>query len=73
MKKIDRLTHTLHSLVRHWLLMIGLAVGNHLAALLSENTTFADAGERTFFQVVALIAVALMPNNQAKRRLCRPI
>lgn len=64
MRKIERLTRTSNSLVRHWRLMIGLAVGNYLAAILWENTDFADAGERTFFQVVALIAVTLMPNDK---------
>lgn len=43
--------------------MLGLALGNYLAALLWENTSFSDASERTFFQVGALIAVALMPNR----------
>lgn len=61
--KSRRVSRTLNSLVRHWRLMLGLALGNYLAALLWENTSFSDAGERTFFQVGALIAVALMPNR----------
>ena len=62
--KAGRVSHTLHSLVRYRWLMLGLTLGNFISVFLFDATSFESAIERSFFQCVALIAVAITPNAQ---------